>query len=78
VGWTTPALPYTGPQPRRLYMRCSVWPGQSGLVPLEPGTWPTPQPAPTVPGTPGAPGVPGFPGGFIPRHRGGGGRRRRR
>jgi hypothetical protein len=64
VGWTTPALPYTGPQPRRLYMRCSVWPGQSGLVPTAPGTRPTPLPPP------GMPGAPGFPGGFIPRHRG--------
>src|SRR5258705_4175663 len=40
VGWTTPALPYTGTQPRRLYLRCSVWPGQSGLVPVNPGQWP--------------------------------------
>jgi hypothetical protein len=39
VGWTTPALPYTGTQPRRLYLRCSVWPGQSGLVPVQPGQW---------------------------------------
>ncbi|SRR6266545_584382 len=40
VGWTTPALPYTGTAPRRLYLRCSVWPGQSGLVPVNPGQWP--------------------------------------
>jgi hypothetical protein len=39
VGWTTPALPYTGTAPRRLYLRCSVWPGQSGLVPVNPGQW---------------------------------------
>ena len=39
VGWTTPALPYTGNAPRRLYLRCSVWPGQSGMVPTQPGTW---------------------------------------
>ena len=39
VGWTTPALPYTGAAPRRLYLRCSVWPGQAGLVPVDPGQW---------------------------------------
>ena len=46
VGWTTPALPYTGPAPRRMYLRCAVWPGPSGLVPTQPGTWgPTPDQA---------------------------------
>lgn len=40
VGWTTSALPYTGTAPRRLYLRCSVWPGQAGLVPVNPGMWP--------------------------------------
>ena len=40
VGWTTPALPYTGTAPRRLYLRCSVWPGEAGLVPVNPGQWP--------------------------------------
>lgn len=39
VGWTTSALPYTT-APRRLYLRCSVWPGQAGLVPVNPGQWP--------------------------------------
>lgn len=43
VGWTTPALPYTGTAPRRLYLRCSVWPGQAGLVPVQPGQWPQAQ-----------------------------------
>jgi hypothetical protein len=63
VGWVTPALPFTGAQPRRLYMRCSVWPAPAGLVPQfanQPG----------VPGMPGA--QPG--GGGRRRHRG---RRRR-
>jgi hypothetical protein len=38
IGWTTPALPYTGALPRRLYMRCSVWPGPKGLVPVSAAT----------------------------------------
>jgi hypothetical protein len=33
TGWMRPPLPYTGLGPRRLYMRCAVWPGPSGLVP---------------------------------------------
>jgi hypothetical protein len=33
LGWQRPQLPYTGLGPRRLYMRCAVWPGPSGLVP---------------------------------------------
>jgi hypothetical protein len=32
-GWVRPPLPYTGLGPRRLYMRCAVWPGPRGLVP---------------------------------------------
>jgi hypothetical protein len=69
VGWVTPALPYTGRQPRRVYLRCSAWPGPSGMVPayaVQPGG------APGVPGAPGSPGTPGMPG--MP----GGGRRGRR
>jgi len=57
VGWTTPALPYTGRQPRRLYMRCAVWPGPSGLVPTHAA-----QMMPGMPGAPGFPGMPGMPG----------------
>jgi hypothetical protein len=33
AGWIHPPLPYTGLGPRRLYMRCAVWPGPHGLVP---------------------------------------------
>jgi hypothetical protein len=33
LGWIRPPLPYTGLGPNRLYMRCAVWPGPSGLVP---------------------------------------------
>ena len=33
LGWVRPPLPYTGLGPRRLYMRCAVWPGPEGLVP---------------------------------------------
>jgi hypothetical protein len=72
VGWVTPALPYTGPGPRRLYMRCSVWPGPAGLVPEAPGQWPglPGMPAPGAPGFPGFPGAaPGVPGGGFRRFR---------
>jgi hypothetical protein len=34
AGWVTPPLPYTGLGPKRLYMRCAVWPGPRGLVPV--------------------------------------------
>jgi len=43
--WSRPQLPYTGPQPRRLYLRCSSWRGPSGLVPanaVAPGIAPPP------------------------------------
>jgi hypothetical protein len=33
LGWQRPQVPYTGLGPRRLYMRCAVWPGPRGLVP---------------------------------------------
>lgn len=33
AGWVRPPLPYTGLGPKRLYMRCAVWPGPRGLVP---------------------------------------------
>jgi len=33
TGWVRPPLLYTGLGPRRLYMRCAVWPGPRGLVP---------------------------------------------
>jgi hypothetical protein len=32
-GWLRPQIPYTGLGPQRLYLRCSTWPGPSGLVP---------------------------------------------
>lgn len=65
VGWVTPALPFTGTRPRRLYMRCATWPGPAGLVP---GFANQALPAPGMPGVPGVPGAP------VPA----GGRRRRR
>ena len=76
VGWVSPVLPYTGMQPRRLYMRCSVWPHRAGLVPqfanqMQPGM-------PGMPGGPGMPGMPGMPGGPPGMPGAGGGRRRRR
>jgi hypothetical protein len=35
LGWIRQALPYTGLGPKRLYMRCAVWPGPRGLVPAD-------------------------------------------
>ena len=49
LGWIRPSLPYTGLGPRRLYMRCAVWPGPQGLVPANAANM--------SPGT----GMPGFP-----------------
>ena len=37
AGWKRPQVPYTGVQPRRVYMRCAVWRGPGGLVPINPG-----------------------------------------
>lgn len=47
AGWKRPALPYTGVQPRRVYMRCAVWRGPAGLVPVNPGQPPV-APAPAA------------------------------
>lgn len=50
-GWSRPQQPYTGPQPRRLYLRCSTWRGPSGLVPINAAQGPvaTPPGAAVVP-----------------------------
>src|SRR5215831_18708980 len=67
-GWVRPPVPYTGIQPRRLYLRCSAWRGDPGYVPSVaanampgypgmPGMYP-----PGIPGMPGFPGMPGMPG----------------
>jgi len=48
AGWVRPPLPYTGLGPRRLYMRCAVWPGPRGLVPAFAQNAP-PQPPPGFP-----------------------------
>ena len=64
VGWVTPALPFTGTRPRRMYLRCAAWPGPTGLVPAFANQ------ALPLPGTPGAPGMPGVPGGRRRRRRG--------
>jgi hypothetical protein len=53
MGWIRPQLPYTGLGPRRLYMRCAVWPGPRGLVPADAAMM---QPQPGIPGPGGAPG----------------------
>ncbi len=74
LGWSRRPLPYTGLGPRRLYMRCAVWPGPQGLVPeyaaqmmpqQQAQAWQQWQPQPP----PGAPGAPGFPGAGSHRRR---------
>jgi hypothetical protein len=80
-GWIQPPLPYTGLGPRRLYMRCAVWPGPQGLVPgyaasMPPGTQPGFPGVPGMPGFPGMPGMPGTPGYPVMPGMFGGGRRR--
>jgi len=40
AGWIRPTLPYTGLGPRRMYMRCAVWPGPRGLVPAQAAAMP--------------------------------------
>jgi hypothetical protein len=47
-GWVAPAAPYAGPRPRRLYMRCSVWRGQPGLVPAAAQAVPVVTPTGTI------------------------------
>jgi hypothetical protein len=48
-GWIRPPLPYTGLGPRRLYMRCAVWPGPRGLVPVSAAQAQVPAVAPVPP-----------------------------
>lgn len=42
-GWIRRPLPYTGLGPKRLYMRCAVWPGPRGLVPAHAAQMPAVQ-----------------------------------
>lgn len=65
-GWQHAPVPYTGPRPARAYMRCSVWPGPRGLVPIATGT-------DVTPGAPGAPSATVTPAAVVRRRR----RRRR-
>jgi hypothetical protein len=74
LGWIRPSLPYTGLGPRRLYMRCAVWPGPQGLVPGYAANMP-PGAQPAMPGFPAVPAVPGMPVMTSPFR---GGRRRHR
>ena len=57
-GWRRPAVPYTGPRARRVYLRCSAWPGPRGLVPVNAGQLAPGAPVPAAPGvvvTPASP-----------------------
>jgi hypothetical protein len=68
-GWIRPSLPYTGLGPRRLYMRCAVWPGPRDLVPGHAANMP-PGAQPAVPVMPVMPAVmPPFRGGRRRHHR---------
>jgi len=70
AGWRRPPVPYTGPRGRRIYLRCSAWPGPRGLVPVNPGVA-------TTAATPVAPAVvaPAVVTGGPVRYRGRGRRR---
>lgn len=46
AGWMQPTIPYTGRRGRRVYLRCSAWPGPRGLVPSVAAQ------APALPGQP--------------------------
>jgi hypothetical protein len=72
LGWIRPSLPYTGLGPRRLYMRCAVWPGPRDLVPGHAANMP-PGTQPAMPGTPALPVMPVVPAVARPFR---GGRRR--
>ena len=63
-GWTMPAPWVNRRAPRNVYMRCGVWPGQPGLVPVNqfPGNG---APVPAVPVVPAVP----YAGGRRPHHR---------
>ena len=64
-GWVHPAVPYTGLQPRRFYMRCAAWPGPRGLVPAAAATM---APGAVTPGV-APPAVVSPIRGYRPRHR---------
>jgi hypothetical protein len=49
AGWRQPHVPELGPKPRRVYMRCAVWRGPGGLVPVNPGPAPVAPPAAAAP-----------------------------
>jgi len=70
LGWQHSPLPYTGLGPKRLYMRCAVWPGPAGLVPGYAANMTPQQQQALMPPPPGA-------GGYGGRRRHGGHRRRR-
>lgn len=69
-GWQHTPLPYTGLGPKRLYMRCAVWPGPAGLVPSYAANMSPAQQQALMPGMPGTPGPGGW-GGGRRHHRGG-------
>jgi hypothetical protein len=69
LGWQHSPLPYTGLGPKRLYMRCAVWPGPAGLVPGYAANMTLQQQQALMQPPPSA-------GGYGRRHHGG--RRRRR
>lgn len=72
LGWQHAPVPYTGLGPKRIYMRCAVWPGPAGLVPSFAANMSPAQQQALMPGMPG----PG--GGWGGRRHHRGGRRHRR
>jgi hypothetical protein len=76
-GWPSPAAPFTGAPPRRLFMRCSVWPAPPGQAPPFASQPYMPGMQPYVPGIPGTPALPPAMQAAAARRRRGRWRRRR-
>jgi hypothetical protein len=66
-GWTQPAPWVTRSAPRSVYMRCGVWPGQPGLVPVAAANQ-LPVNGGVVPAFPVVPTVPAVMGGRGRHH----------
>ena len=67
-GWTQPAPWVNRRAPRSVYMRCGVWPGQPGLVPVAAANQMLPINGGAVPAVPVVPTVPAMMGGGRRHH----------
>jgi len=67
-GWTRPAPWVNRRAPRNVYMRCGVWPGQPGLVPVAAANQMLPVNGGALPAFPVVPTVPAIMGGGRRHH----------